>query len=86
MGGAAGAAVRGAWERRGTRAEQGKGQSAKLGNQIAIASTMVGLMEGMVYAQLYVSLTAHGEGELGIQALILAIERLNNSEFSQIGV
>lgn len=29
--------------------------------------------------QLYVSLIAHGEGELGIQALILAIERLNNT-------
>ncbi|CAL9122010.1 unnamed protein product [Musa textilis] len=52
----AGAAVRGAWERRGKWAEQGNGWSAKLGNQIAIASTMV----GMVCAQLYVSLMAHG--------------------------
>uniref|UniRef100_J3L3Y1 3-hydroxyisobutyrate dehydrogenase-like NAD-binding domain-containing protein n=2 Tax=Oryza brachyantha TaxID=4533 RepID=J3L3Y1_ORYBR len=127
----------------------GAGQRAKLGNQIAIASTMVGLVEGMVYAhkagldvakwleaistgaagsksldlygkrmlerdmaagfyvrhfvkdlgiclsecqamglalpglalahQLYVSLLAHGEGGLGTQALILAIERLNNT-------
>ncbi|KAJ6822038.1 uncharacterized protein M6B38_131380 [Iris pallida] len=126
----------------------GSGQRAKLGNQIAIASTMVGLVEGMVYAhkagldverwmeaistgaagskslelygkrilerdmaagfyvhhfvkdlgiclkecermglalpglalaqQLYVSLVAHGEGNLGTQALVLAIERLNN--------
>ncbi|KAL3744890.1 hypothetical protein ACJRO7_014060 [Eucalyptus globulus] len=98
----------------------GKGQFAKLGNQITIASTMVGLVEGMVYAhkagldvgmfvsaistgaagskdfdarfyvnhfrmglalpglalaqQLYLSLKAHGEGNLGIQALILALE------------
>lgn len=127
----------------------GQGQRAKLGNQIAIASTMVGLVEGMMYAhkagldvgrwleaistgaagsksldlygkrildrdmeagfyvhhyvkdlgiclkecqsmglalpglalahQLYVSLMAHGEGELGTQALILVIERLNNT-------
>ncbi|XP_073006955.1 probable 3-hydroxyisobutyrate dehydrogenase-like 1, mitochondrial [Typha latifolia] len=127
----------------------GSGQRAKLGNQIAISSTMVGLVEGMMYAhkaglhvgnwleaistgaagskslelygkrilerdmeagfyvhhfvkdlgiclkecqamglalpglalaqQLYVSLMAHGEGGLGTQALILAIERLNNT-------
>ncbi|KAJ4797443.1 6-phosphogluconate dehydrogenase family protein [Rhynchospora pubera] len=127
----------------------GLGQRAKLGNQIVIASTMVGLVEGMVYAhksgldvakwleaistgaagskslelygkrmldrdmaagfyvhhfvkdlgiclsecqrmglalpglalahQLYVSLLAHGEGGLGTQALILAVERLNNT-------
>ncbi|KAI3524664.1 hypothetical protein L1887_03327 [Cichorium endivia] len=127
----------------------GKGQFAKLANQITIASTMVGLIEGMIYAhkagldlplyldaistgaagsksldlygqrilkrdfeagfyvnhfvkdlgiclrecqnmgialpglalaqQLYVSLKAHGEGDLGTQALILALERLNNS-------
>lgn len=126
----------------------GKGQFAKLANQITIASTMVGLIEGMIYAhkaglnlslfldaistgaagsksldlygsrilkrdfeagfyvnhfvkdlgiclrecqnmglalpglalaqQLYVSLQAHGEGDLGTQALILALERLNN--------
>ncbi|KAL2342573.1 hypothetical protein Fmac_003858 [Flemingia macrophylla] len=126
----------------------GKGQFAKLANQVTIASTMVGLVEGMVYAhkagldvglyldaistgaagsrsldsygkrilkrdlepgfyvnhfvkdlgiclkecqnmgialpglalaqQLYVSLTAHGEGNLGTQALILVLERLNN--------
>ncbi|KAI3877278.1 hypothetical protein MKW92_053955 [Papaver armeniacum] len=126
----------------------GKGQFAKLANQITIASTMVGLVEGMVYAhkagldvglylnaistgaagsksldlygnrilgrdfeagffvnhfvkdlgicimecqnmglalpglalahQLYISLQAHGEGNLGTQALILALERLNN--------
>ncbi|KAF5743003.1 6-phosphogluconate dehydrogenase family protein [Tripterygium wilfordii] len=126
----------------------GKGQYAKLANQITIASTMVGLVEGIVYAfkagldvglyldaistgaagsksldlygsrimrrdfdpgffvnhfvkdlgiclkecqsmglalpglalaqQLYVSLKAHGEGNLGTQALILALERLNN--------
>ncbi|CAI9100447.1 OLC1v1037557C1 [Oldenlandia corymbosa var. corymbosa] len=126
----------------------GKGQFTKLANQITIASTMVGLCEGLVYAhkagldlnlyldaistgaagsksldlygsrilkrdfaagfyvnhfvkdlgiclrecqnmnlalpglalaqQLYVSLKAYGEGDLGTQALILAIERLNN--------
>ncbi|KAG4999167.1 hypothetical protein AAZX31_08G033300 [Glycine max] len=126
----------------------GKGQFAKLANQVTIASTMVGLVEGMVYAhkagldvglyldaistgaagsksldlygkrilnrdldpgffvnhfvkdlgiclkecqnmgialpglalaqQLYVSLRAHGEGNLGTQALILVLERLNN--------
>ncbi|XP_058736087.1 probable 3-hydroxyisobutyrate dehydrogenase-like 1, mitochondrial [Vicia villosa] len=126
----------------------GKGQYAKLANQITIASTMVGLIEGMVYAhkagldvslyldaistgaagtksldlygkrilkrdfaagfyvnhfvkdlgiclkeceklgialpglalaqQLYASLKAHGEGDLGTQALILVLERLNN--------
>lgn len=126
----------------------GKGQFAKLANQVVIASTMVGLVEGMVYAhkaglevglfldaistgaagsksldlygsrilkrdlepgfyvnhfvkdlgiclkecqrmglalpglalaqQLYLSLKAHGEGNLGTQALILALERLNN--------
>ncbi|XP_015902831.2 probable 3-hydroxyisobutyrate dehydrogenase-like 1, mitochondrial [Ziziphus jujuba] len=126
----------------------GKGQFAKLANQITLASNMVGLVEGMVYAhkagldvglflnaistgaagsksldlfgdrilkrdfkpgfyvnhfvkdlgiclkecqimglalpglalaqQLYLSLKAHGEGNLGNQALILALERLNN--------
>ncbi|KAK4837090.1 hypothetical protein QYF36_002737 [Acer negundo] len=126
----------------------GKGQFAKLANQITIASTMVGLVEGMVYAhkaglnvelflnaistgaagsklldsygsrilqrdfepgfyvnhfikdlgiclkecqsmglalpglalaqQLYLSLKAHGEGNLGTQALVLVLERLNN--------
>lgn len=126
----------------------GKGQFAKLGNQITIASTMVGLVEGLVYAhksgldlnlfvdaistgaagskslelyggrilkrdfeagfyvdhfvkdlgicikecermgialpglalahQLYLSLKAHGDGRLGTQALVLALERLNN--------
>lgn len=126
----------------------GKGQFAKLANQITVASTMVGLIEGMVYAhkagldvglyidaistgaagsksldlygkrilkrdfeagfyvnhfvkdlgiclkecekmgialpglalaqQLYVSLKAYGEGNLGTQALILVLERLNN--------
>ncbi|XP_052198870.1 probable 3-hydroxyisobutyrate dehydrogenase-like 1, mitochondrial [Diospyros lotus] len=126
----------------------GKGQFAKLANQITIASTMVGLVEGLIYAhkagldlslyldaistgaagsklldvhgskilkrdfeagffvshfvkdlgiclkecqnmglalpglalaqQLYLSLKAHGEGDLGTQALILALERLNN--------
>ncbi|KAL2609473.1 hypothetical protein R1flu_028046 [Riccia fluitans] len=126
----------------------GSGQSCKLANQVTIASTMVGLVEGMLYAQkaglnvdtflqaisggaagskslelyagrirsrdfapgfyvdhfvkdlgialeeckdmelrlpglalaqqLYVSLRSHGEGVLGTQALILALERLNN--------
>ncbi|CAK7337513.1 unnamed protein product [Dovyalis caffra] len=126
----------------------GKGQFAKLANQITIASAMVGLVEGIIYAhkaglnvesylnaistgaagsksldlygsrilkrdfeagfyvnhfvkdlgiclkecqnmglalpglalaqQLYLSLKAHGEGNLGTQALILALERLNN--------
>ncbi|OAE22604.1 hypothetical protein AXG93_777s1120 [Marchantia polymorpha subsp. ruderalis] len=126
----------------------GSGQSCKLANQVTIASTMIGLVEGMIYAQkaglnvdtflqaisggaagskslelysgrirnrdfdpgfyvnhfvkdlgialeecrnmdlalpglalaqqLYVSLKAHGEGALGTQALILALERLNN--------
>ncbi|XP_056162125.1 probable 3-hydroxyisobutyrate dehydrogenase-like 1, mitochondrial [Syzygium oleosum] len=133
----------------------GKGQFAKLGNQITIASTMVGLVEGMVYAhkagldvglfisaistgaagsksldlygnrilqrdfeagfyvnhfvkdlgiclkecermglalpglalaqQLYLSLKAHGEGNLGTQALILALERLNNVSLENAG-
>lgn len=127
----------------------GKGQFAKLANQITIASTMLGLVEGMIYAhkaqldlglflnaistgaagsksldlyggrilkrdfepgfyvehfikdlgiclkecermgislpglalahQLYLSLKAHGEGKLGTQALVLALERLNNT-------
>ncbi|CAM6028203.1 unnamed protein product [Sphagnum balticum] len=126
----------------------GSGQSCKLANQITIASTMVGLVEGMLYAhkagldvttylqaigggaagskslelyatriqkrdfapgfyvhhfvkdlgialhecqqmgislpglalaqQLYVSLKGYGEGNLGTQALILTLERLNN--------
>ncbi|KAK7398994.1 hypothetical protein VNO78_10169 [Psophocarpus tetragonolobus] len=126
----------------------GKGQFAKLANQVTIGSTMVGLVEGMMYAhkagldvalyleaistgaagsksldlygsrilsrdfepgffvnhfvkdlgiclkecqsmglalpglalaqQLYVSLQAHGQGNLGTQALILVLERLNN--------
>ncbi|XP_020215786.1 probable 3-hydroxyisobutyrate dehydrogenase-like 1, mitochondrial [Cajanus cajan] len=130
----------------------GKGQFSKLANQVTIASTMVGLVEGMVYAhkagldvglyleaistgaagsrsldlygkrilkrdlqagfyvnhfvkdlgiclkecenmgialpglalaqQLYVSLKAHGEGNLGTQALILVLERLNNLSLS----
>ena len=133
----------------------GKGQFAKLANQVTIASTMVGLVEGMVYAhkagldvglyldaistgaagsksldlyghrilkrdlgprfyvnhfvkdlgiclkecqnmgialpglalaqQLYVSLKAHGEGNLGIQALILVLERLNNVSLAPAG-
>jgi len=133
----------------------GLGQCTKLGNQITIASTMVGLVEGMVYAhkagldvemyikaisagaagsrsldlyadrilrrdfdpgffvnhfvkdlgislrecqqmglslpglalaqQLYVSLKAHGEGNLGTQALVLALERLNNVQLPNIG-
>ncbi|KAJ7523834.1 hypothetical protein O6H91_04G053200 [Diphasiastrum complanatum] len=128
----------------------GSGQSCKLGNQITIASTMIGLVEGMLYAhkagldvttylkaisggaagsksldlyaariqkrdftpgffvnhfvkdlgialeecrqmglalpglavaqQLYVSLKAHDQGNLGTQALVLALERLNNIE------
>lgn len=132
----------------------GLGQCTKLGNQITIASTMVGLVEGMVYAhkagldvemyikaisagaagsrsldlyadrilrrdfdpgffvnhfvkdlgislrecqqmglslpglalaqQLYVSLKAHGEGNLGTQALVLALERLNNVQLPKI--
>lgn len=132
----------------------GLGQSTKMGNQIIIASTMVGLVEGMVFAckagldvtrylqaiaggiagskslqlnvarllkqdlkpgfyvnhfvkdlgiaieecrrmslslpglalaqQLYVSLKAHGEGDLGTQALILALERLNNVQLPTI--
>ncbi|KAL6558753.1 hypothetical protein OROMI_019103 [Orobanche minor] len=126
----------------------GKGQFCKLANQVTIASTMVGLCEGLLYAhkagldlynylvaistgaagsksldlygnrilnrefeagfyvnhfvkdlgiclaecqnmglalpglalaqQLYLSLKAHGEGDLGTQALVLALERLNN--------
>ncbi|KAK3436389.1 hypothetical protein EUGRSUZ_C00992 [Eucalyptus grandis] len=133
----------------------GKGQFAKLGNQITIASTMVGLVEDMIYAhkagldvgmfvsaistgaagsksldshgnrilqrdfearfyvnhfakdlgiclkecermglalpglalaqQLYLSLKAHGEGNFGIQALILALERLNNVKLENTG-
>ncbi|GAV87236.1 NAD_binding_2 domain-containing protein [Cephalotus follicularis] len=134
----------------------GKGQYAKLANQVTIASTMVGLVEGMVYAyksgldvglflkaistggagsksldlygsrimnrdleagfyvnhfvkdlgicikecqamglalpglalahQLYLSLKAHGEGDLGTQALILALERLNNVSLPSVSV
>ncbi|KAK4396974.1 putative 3-hydroxyisobutyrate dehydrogenase-like 1, mitochondrial [Sesamum angolense] len=126
----------------------GKGQFCKLANQVTIASTMVGLCEGLIYAhkagldlsnylnaistgaagsksldlygnrilnrdfeagfyvnhfvkdlgiclrecqnmglalpglalaqQLYLSLKAHAEGDLGTQALVLALERLNN--------
>ncbi|EPS60820.1 hypothetical protein M569_13981, partial [Genlisea aurea] len=126
----------------------GKGQLCKLANQVTIASTMVGLCEGLVYAhkagldlnhfldaisggaagskslelygnrilsrdfeagfyvnhfvkdlgiclrecqtmglglpglalaqQLYLSLKAHGHGDLGTQALVLALEKLNN--------
>lgn len=132
----------------------GLGQCAKLANQITIASTMVGLVEGMIYAhkagldvglyldaiskgaagsksldlhgnrilrrdfaagffvnhfvkdlgicltecqqmglalpglalaqQLYVSLQAHGEGNLGTQALILALERLNSTQLKSV--
>ncbi|GKE13309.1 probable 3-hydroxyisobutyrate dehydrogenase-like 1, mitochondrial [Tanacetum coccineum] len=132
----------------------GKGQFCKLANQVTIASTMVGLIEGLIYAsksglnlgdylnaissgaagskslelygqrilkrdfeagllfvnqfvkelgfvinlrgvcekrrqwvcrllalaqQLYVSLKAHGDGDLGTQALVLALERMNNT-------
>nr|GME03437.1 probable 3-hydroxyisobutyrate dehydrogenase-like 1, mitochondrial [Ipomoea batatas] len=130
----------------------GKGQFTKLANQITIASGMVGLCEGLIYAhkagldlelylsaistgaagsksldlygnrilsrdldpgfyvnhfvkdlgiclkecqnmglslpglalaqQLYLSLKAHGEGDLGTQALVLALERLNNVSLS----
>ncbi|CAN4111126.1 unnamed protein product [Withania somnifera] len=126
----------------------GKGQFTKLGNQVVIASSMVGLCEGLIYAhkagldlnqflnaistgaagsksldlygsrilnrdfepgfyvnhfvkdlgiclrecqnmglalpglalaqQLYLSLKAHAEGDLGTQALVLALERINN--------
>ncbi|CAI0628604.1 unnamed protein product [Linum tenue] len=133
----------------------GKGQFAKLANQITIASAMVGLVEGIIYAykaglnvelylsaistgaagsksldlyagrimkrdfepgfyvnhfvkdlgiclkecqnmglalpglalaqQLYLSLKAHGEGDLGTQALILALERLNNVSLESLG-
>ncbi|PIN04844.1 putative dehydrogenase [Handroanthus impetiginosus] len=131
----------------------GKGQFCKLANQVTIASTMVGLCEGLIYAhkagldltnylnaistgaagsksldlygsrilnrdfeagfyvnhfvkdlgiclrecqnmglalpglalaqQLYLSLKAYGEGDLGTQALVLALERLNNVSLSQ---
>ncbi|XP_027072272.1 probable 3-hydroxyisobutyrate dehydrogenase-like 1, mitochondrial [Coffea arabica] len=133
----------------------GKGQFTKLANQITIASTMVGLCEGLVYAhkagldlelylsaistgaagsksldlygsrilkrdfeagffvnhfvkdlgiclrecqnmnlalpglalaqQLYLSLKAYGEGDLGTQALVLALERLNNVSLDSAG-
>lgn len=132
----------------------GLGQSTKLGNQIIIATTMIGLVEGMLFAckaglditvyiqgiagglagskslqlyaarllkrdlkpgfyvnhfvkdlgiateecrrlglslpglalaqQLYVSLQAYGEGNLGTQALVLALERLNNMELPTV--
>lgn len=132
----------------------GKGQFCKLANQITIASTMVGLIEGLIYAhkaglnlglyldaistgaagsksldlngkrildrdfepgffvnhfvkdlgiclkecqsmglalpglalaqQLYVSLKAHGEGDLGTQALVLALERMNNVSLESV--
>ncbi|KAK4783678.1 hypothetical protein SAY86_008052 [Trapa natans] len=132
----------------------GKGQYAKMANQIAIASTMVGLVEGMICThkagldvgmwlsaistgsagsksldlyglrimkrdfnpgiyvnhfvkdlgicleecekmgislpglalaqQLYLSLKAHGEGNLGFQALVLVLERLNNVSLENV--
>lgn len=132
----------------------GKGQFCKLANQVTIASTMVGLCEGLIYAhkagldlssylsaistgaagsksldlygnrilnrdfeagfyvnhfvkdlgiclrecqnmglalpglalaqQLYLSLKAHGEGDLGTQALVLALERLNNVSLNKL--
>lgn len=131
----------------------GSGQSCKLANQVTIASTMVGLVEGLIYAhragidvstylkavsggaagsksmelysgriqnrdfapgfyvnhfvkdlgialnecqrmglalpglalaqQLYLSLKSYGEGDLGTQALILSLERLNNIKREQ---
>ncbi|CAI5488104.1 unnamed protein product [Closterium sp. Naga37s-1] len=132
----------------------GAGQSCKMANQVTIASTMVGLVEGLLYAhkaglhiptylaaiskgaagsrsldlyasrilqrdllpgffvkhfvkdlgialeecramslslpglalaqQLYVSLQAHGDGDLGTQALVLALERLNNVQLPKL--
>lgn len=132
----------------------GCGQSCKLANQVTIASTMVGLVEGMMYAhkagldvttflqaiaggaagsksldlyagriqnrdfapgfyvnhfvkdlgialdeckqmglalpglalaqQLYVSLKAHDDGNLGTQSLVKALERLNNITLPQV--
>ena len=129
----------------------GAGQSAKMANQITIAGSMLGMVEGMLYAkqsgiplqtyvdciskggaasksldlyaprimkrdmnpgffvkhfikdlgialdearemklalpglalanQLYISLQAHGEGDLGTQALILALARLSNTDY-----
>jgi len=129
--------------------QSGAGQHAKLGNQIAIATTMLGLVEGMLYAhktgldvslwmdaiskgaagskslelygkrilegdmaagffihhfvkdlgiclkeckamglklpglaltqEFYTTLVANGDGDLGTQAIILALERLNNT-------
>lgn len=42
-------------------------------------------LPGLALAQqLYVSLQAHGEGDLGTQALILALERLNNVSIQPI--
>ena len=131
----------------------GSGQSCKLANQVTIASTMVGLIEGLLYAhkagldvttylkavsggaagsksmdlyssriqardfapgfyvnhfvkdlgialnecqrmglalpglalaqQLYVSLKSYGEGDLGTQALIVSLERLNNIKMTK---
>ncbi|KAM3219112.1 putative 3-hydroxyisobutyrate dehydrogenase-like 1, mitochondrial [Capsicum annuum] len=133
----------------------GKGQFTKLGNQVVIASSMVGLCEGLIFAhkagldlnhflnaistgaagsksldlygnrilnrdlepgfyvnhfvkdlgiclrecqnmglalpglalaqQLYLSLKAHGEGDLGTQALVLALERINNVSLQSVG-
>lgn len=132
----------------------GLGQSTKMGNQIIIATNMVGLVEGMLFAckagldvtlylkavaeglagskslqlcaarilkrdmrpgfyvnhfvkdlgiataecrrmglslpglalaqQLYVSLQAYGEGDLGTQALVLTLERLNNKQLPTV--
>ncbi|GKC99934.1 probable 3-hydroxyisobutyrate dehydrogenase-like 1, mitochondrial, partial [Tanacetum coccineum] len=37
-------------------------------------------LSGLALAQqLYVSLKAHGDGDLGTQALVLALERMNNT-------
>ncbi|KAI6688699.1 hypothetical protein NL676_025527 [Syzygium grande] len=43
-------------------------------------------LPGLALAQqLYLSLKAHGEGNLGTQALILALERLNNVSLENTG-
>ncbi|KAG9150469.1 hypothetical protein Leryth_010846 [Lithospermum erythrorhizon] len=64
----------------------GKGQFCKLANQITIASTMVGLCEGLVYAHkagldLNLYLTAIATGAAGSKSLDLYGSRILNRDF-----
>ncbi|KAK4754997.1 hypothetical protein SAY87_008754 [Trapa incisa] len=64
----------------------GKGQYAKLANQITIASTMVGLVEGMIYAHkagldVGVWLSAISTGAAGSKSLDLYGQRIMKRDF-----